>query len=128
MYFHCPSALPADRHLTTKDLKILMELLSGVSHNWYMLGIQLDIDTGVLSRFEEFNRDVAQYMKQMLKLLMKVDPPITVGQLLEALRSPIVGENALAGKLEKSYGTRGLCCSHACLCKQYIYLDSTPQL
>ncbi|KAL5496939.1 hypothetical protein EMCRGX_G013319 [Ephydatia muelleri] len=100
-------ALPADRHLTAKDLKILMELLSGVSHNWYMLGIQLDIDTGVLSRFEEFNRDVAQYMKQMLKLLMKVDPPITVGQLLEALRSPIVGENALAGKLEKSYGTKG---------------------
>lgn len=113
---HCSSALPADRHLTTKDLKILMELLSGMAHNWYMLGIQLDVDLGVLGGFEEFNRDVAQYMKQTLKLLMKVDPPITVIQLLEALKSPIVGENALAKRLEKSYGTKGLCCRH-CLSK-----------
>ena len=85
-----------------------MQVLNSVAHNWYLLGIQLDIDTGVLSRFEDFNRDVTQYMKQMLKLLMKVDPPITVAQLLDALRSPMVGENALARRLEDSYKTKGL--------------------
>lgn len=101
------SALPGDRRLTTKDLKVMMELLNGVAHNWYMLGIQLDVDTGVLSQLEEFHRDVTQYMNQMLKLLMKVDPPITVRRLLDALRSPIVEEKSLARKLEESYGTKG---------------------
>ena len=80
-----------------------MGQLNSVAHNWYMLGIQLDVDPGALKSLESFSRDVGQYMRQMLKLLMKVDPPITVAMLLEALKSPLLGENALAGRLERSY-------------------------
>ena len=65
--------------------------------NWYQLGIQLLLD-GV--ELEEIRKD-ADKRDRMYQLWLRTQPDATRRQLLKALRSKDVGENAVADKYQQ---------------------------
>ena len=66
--------------------------------NWYQLGIQLLLD-GV--ELEEIRKDAADKRDRMYQLWLRTQPDATRRQLLTALRSKDVGENAVADNYQQ---------------------------
>ena len=57
-----------------------------------------------MKEFEDFTRNVKYYLSETLQIwLAQKDPPPTVQDLLDALRSPVLSNHVLAKKLEKKY-------------------------
>ena len=81
-----------------------MNALTPVTAQWSSFGIQLGVDPNKLKEFEDFTRNVKYYLSETLQIwLAQKDPPPTVQDLLDALRSPVLSNHVLAKKLEKKY-------------------------
>ena len=84
-------------------LSVLMSELNSVASEWHRFGIQLGVDYHKLSQFEKYTQDVKFYLSKTLQLWFEQDPPPTVQDLLNALRSPVLNYCRLAGELEEKY-------------------------
>ena len=95
-----------DAEFTGKPLKQkpLLNALNPVTAQWRSFGIQLGVDSDKLKEFEDFTRNVKYYLSETLQIWLKQnDPPPTVQDLLDALRSPVLSNPRLAKKLEEKY-------------------------
>ena len=95
-----------DAEFTDKPFKQkpLLNALNPVTAQWRSFGIQLGVDPDKLKEFEDFTRNVKYYLSETLQIWLKQnDPPPTVQDLLDALRSPVLSNPRLAKKLEEKY-------------------------
>ena len=74
---------------------------------WYNIGLNLNIPIGNLEVYKELSADEA--LREVLKTwLRQTNPAPTWSRLIEALRSPTVGEYQLAQELEREPEQRGM--------------------
>ena len=71
------------------------------TERWYMLGIQLDIDTVCLNDIQAEHHSEDKRRARMFEEWLRVNPEASVSQLIEALRKESVQENVIAYKIEK---------------------------
>ena len=89
-----------------------MTELDSITSEWHPFGIQLGVDHNKLTQFEKYTQDVKYYLSKTLQLWFKQDPPPTVQDLLDALRSPGLNYRKLTGELELKY--KGTCLLKKC--------------
>ena len=86
------------------ELKNVYEDLINISHQWYDLGLQLELEEGTLETIKLDNNENAQHcLRKVLSTWLKIDPRPSWQTLCGALRSRTVGAEKLAGDLEAKY-------------------------
>lgn len=71
---------------------------------WYNIGLGLEVSVDTLDSIRERWDDDGDRLREMFKPWLKgINPTPTWKALIAALRRPSVGENELAGKLEKEF-------------------------
>ena len=86
---------------------LLSDLCNHVRTNrWYVLGIQLDIDTVCLNDIQVENHSEEKRRAKMFEEWLRRNPKASVGQLIEALRKESIQEYVIAYKIEKIYRSR----------------------
>ena len=80
------------------DLKDLLNVLEGVKKKWFLIGLQLGISFDKLIGFH--GEDYPLLL--MIMEWFNCDSPPTKAALVMALRRRCVGENRLAGEIERS--------------------------
>ena len=72
-----------------------------VSAKWRMLGLKLGVKTHELDELAKQNNDGIYCLERVLVLWKdKAIPPYTWGTVIDALKSPIVGEKSVAEDVE----------------------------
>ena len=95
--------LPAVSEKQVK-LKNVYEDLIDISHKWYDLGLQLELEEGTLENIKSDNPESAQHcLREMLSTWLKNERRPTWQTLCAALRSRTVGAEKLASDLEAKY-------------------------
>ena len=86
------------------DLKNVYEDLIDISHQWYDLGLQLELEEGTLETIKSDNPENSQHcLRKMLSTWLKIGPKPSWQTLCAALRSRTVGAEKLASDLEVKY-------------------------
>ena len=94
-------------HLNESDLKEVYESVFCARAKWYNIGLALNLLTNDLDVLRGLSHD--DPLREVLQYwLRRTNPAPTWSKLIEALRSPIVGEYQLAEKLEKDPKQRGM--------------------
>ena len=94
----------AGQQLSVNDLPVVMEELSDIRAKWYDIGLQLRLRVGTLDAIREQYDDPSHCLRETLKIWLKISPsPTTWKNIVEALRSLIIGEVRLATDLEQKY-------------------------
>ena len=94
-------------HLNESDLTDVYESVFCARARWYNIGLKLNLHTSDLQVLRGLSHDDA--LREVLWYwLRRTNPAPTWSKLIEALRSPIVGEYQLAEKLEKDPKQRGM--------------------
>ena len=101
---------PAGQLLSVNDLGVVMEELNNVSAKWYNIGLQLGVRVGTLDAIEKQYSDPTDRFRKTLTTWLKTSFPSqtcvcspTWTNIVEALRSSVVGEARLAADLEQKY-------------------------
>ena len=86
-------------------LKLLMDEVATKTNKWEMIALHLDIDQVFIERIDRQKRGDIQdcFFEVFAKWKKQLKRPFTWSVIIEALRSPSVGETALANDLEKKY-------------------------
>ena len=85
------------------ELKNVYEDLINISHQWYDLGLQLELEEGTLKTIKSDNPESQHCLRETLSTWLKTDPRPSWQTLCAALRSRTVGAEKLAGDLEAKY-------------------------
>ena len=86
------------------ELKNVYEDLINISHQWYDLGLQLELEEGTLETIKLDNHENAQHcLRKVLSTWLKIDPRPSWQTLCAALCSRTVGAEKLASNLEAKY-------------------------
>ena len=89
------------------NLKNVYEDLIDISHQWYDLGLQLELEEGTLKTIKSDNPENSKHcLREVLSTWLKIDPRPTWQTLCAALCSRTVGAEKLAGDLEVKYKRR----------------------
>lgn len=99
--------------LTLDDLQLVIKELSPAANKWHSIGTQLGLNELELKSIESNHpRQHLDCLRDVIfKWLYLSDGPPEIGtarrwaSLIEALRSPSVGETQLADQLTKKYGS-----------------------
>ena len=93
-------------HLNESDLGGVYKSVFRARARWYNIGLNLKIPSSDLEVYKELSADEA--LREVLKTwLRQTNPAPTWSRLIEALRSPTVGEYQLAQELEREPEQRG---------------------
>ena len=83
-----------------KKSDLLNFVASRALNKWERIGLQLDLEQHQLDAIQ--SQDPIKCYSVVFDLWKKrTDPPFTWATVVEALRAPIVGENALAEEIDK---------------------------
>jgi hypothetical protein len=85
----------------TQSLPILTSKLSDIAARYPTLGLQLGISDGKIKEIESRVVDVQEYLRKMLIEWNKEERPLT--DILEAIRSPSIGNMRFAKELEEKW-------------------------
>ena len=86
------------------DLDTLVTELYEARTKWYFVGLKLKVPADVLDTIESESDDLAEMFLRVLKTALKrVEPLLTWRAVVEALKSPTVGLQLLAKKIEAKY-------------------------
>ena len=92
-------------------LKDVYEDIVGISHKWYDLGLQLEVEEGTLKTIKSDNPGNSQdCLREMLSTWLKIDPRPTWHTLCAALRSRTVDAETLASGMVAKYIKRKRSC------------------
>ena len=90
------------------DLKDVQELLIGISHKWYDVGVQLNLESGVLKRIQRQYSNPADCLREMLEeWLKRVNPYPSWRALVQALTTHAVSERRLAEEINNKFVCKG---------------------
>ena len=87
------------------DLGLLLEELQDVRPKWYNLGLELKVSVQTLVRRGQvfWSHDPRAEFQEMLETWLTTSDNTSWKTLSDALRCQEVGENRLAGSLERKY-------------------------
>ena len=86
------------------DLGTLVDELHDARTKWYYVGLRLKVSVSKLEAIKGEHDDLADRLLEMLmEALKRVEPLLTWRAVVEALRSPTVGLQLLAKKIEAKY-------------------------
>ena len=88
---------------TVPTLKAAINALHSVCHKWYNIGVQLEVPTFQLKNIEKKSSDSMDQLHDTLEYWMSNDSSASWKHLVDALKAPSVGENRLAGEIEKKH-------------------------
>ena len=71
-----------------------------ISTNWYMMGIQLELDVRKLNEIEELPKPVPYKVSKMYELWLDTNPHATRRQITETLKLEVVGQMSLSQQYE----------------------------
>ena len=82
-----------------------MDEVATKTNEWQRIALHLEIDQVFIERFDRQRHGDIQncFQDVFAKWQKQLRPPFTWSVIIEALRSPSVGETALANDLEKKY-------------------------
>lgn len=86
-------------------MKAAVNELHSVSSKWHSIGVQLNIPLNTLRNIKQEFSDTNERLSEMLDIWMSnaKGPDLSWGVIVGALKAPSVGENKLAGEIEKKY-------------------------
>ena len=92
-------------YLTEQDFRTVRRKLWGIRRKWYDIGIELDLRKAELDNLRKQHKDdfgvcLTETISTWLK---RTSPRPTWEALIEALKEPPVGEDALAKELAKTH-------------------------
>jgi len=85
------------------DLDLLQEELLKVCEQWYHLGLQLKVSTGMLDRIKAQFSDSKDRLLETLKTWLTTSDNPSWKTLTDALKSRSVSKHRMAGYLESKY-------------------------
>ncbi len=85
---------------------VLIELLD-VCADWENIGLGLRLKSGTLDAMKGPFKEPKDCLRDMLKEWLNTSPDPSWRSLIQALRSPIVGKEGVARRLETTFCTRG---------------------
>ena len=90
---------------TALTLKTVFNALHSVCHQWFSIGLQLDVPISRLNIIETDKPGAEEWMSIMLNYWLNnaTDPLPSWKVLVDALKAPTVCENKLAKELEEIY-------------------------
>ncbi len=91
--------------LRPNDLFAVLTELREVIADWYIIGLALEFPPAALDAMKDTHTEPMDCMIDMVKKWLNTSEPSWKG-LIAALRQPLVGKLALAGKLEDKYCTQ----------------------
>ncbi len=96
---------PAARPDETPDLHELLEALCEVSANWFLIGVALKVDTGVLEGIGSQVRSNATNALRMVLVhrLKHVTPTLSWRIVADALKAKYIKDMKLAKEIEDNY-------------------------
>ena len=99
-----------DTTLTRRDLVGVAEELVGVGAKWMLLGLVLGLPKSTVEEIHVQYRDQAdQLLHVIAEFLEQKETRPTWRVIINALRSPLIGEHALAEKIEAIVPQIGAC-------------------
>ena len=84
------------------DLDLLTQELTGVKQKWYEIGVDLELEHKVNDIRRQYS-DPDVCLRETLRVELQHSAPTTWRNIVDALRSPDVGESQLADQLEAKY-------------------------
>ena len=84
------------------DLDLLTQELTGVKQKWYEIGVDLELEHKVNDIRRQYS-DPDVCLRETLRAELQDSAPTTWRNVVDALRSPGVGESQLADQLEAKY-------------------------
>ena len=99
---HDKASIPVPLRSPPKLVDFLEQVAVKVSANWWMLGLKLGIEPHELDEIAKQNKDHGVHCLQKVMVLWKdkANPPYTWATVIDALKSPIVGEKSVAQDVE----------------------------
>ncbi len=96
---------PDNHPLTIEDAGTLRVVLSPLAYDWFLLGIQLQIEPEVLKRFEHLSlpNQSQRRLSDLIGTWIKQGKNVTLEKLTEVLAGDTVRQRALALKLKTEY-------------------------
>ena len=88
---------------TALTLRTVFSALHSVSHKWFSIGLRLDVPISRLKIIETDGHGVEERMRTMLDYWLNNATVPSWKVLVDALKSPTVGESRLAKELEERY-------------------------
>ena len=90
-------------NLELGDLAVVVENLCEVKEKWYSIGLQLKIPSSILDSIEKEDNTLNDKLTSMIKSWLKSTSSKSWMVVCDALKTLSVGENVLAGRLQKKY-------------------------
>ena len=81
-------------------MKAATNALHSVCDKWYKIGVQLEVP---IPNLNIIGRNSMDHLCDTLDYWMRNDPSPSWSQIVDALKSPSVGENRLAEEIERKY-------------------------
>ena len=97
------SSTPAGMALTTSDLSIVQDAVLDAEAKWYEIGLQLSVPSSSLDSISTDGDSSSEKLRETLKVWLKTAPKPTWQNIVNALRSSVVGESNLATIVEGNY-------------------------
>ena len=94
---------PTGKQLSVDDLPVVREELHNVRAKWYDVGMQLQVNVGTLDPIKEQYNNLSHCLRETLKAWLKTSPSPTWSDIVDSLRSSVVGEVRLADNLKHKY-------------------------
>ena len=88
--------------LEESDLDLLTQELTGMKQKWYEIGVDLGLENQVHDIHRQYS-DPDVCLRETLRAELQHSTPTTWRNIVDALRSPGVGEFQLADQLEAKY-------------------------
>ena len=90
--------------LEETDLDLLTQELTGVKQKWYEIGVDLGHSSSTLDKIHRESTDLGDCLLELFKYDLEEYPGSTTWRnIVDALRSPDVGDPQLADQLEAKY-------------------------
>ncbi len=102
----CFVSYPTVGRLEPNDLVTVLTELHDDSDRWYNLGLALNLTPGALDAIKGPYKDPKECLRETIKEWSNTSPDPSWVVLVQALRSPIVGRESSARRLEQKYCPR----------------------
>ena len=88
------------------DLATILNDIFPCRAKWYNLGIQLRVDLGTLDCFKHYC-DPSDQLREVVRTWLTTSESPTWVAMVDALKSPFIGETRLAMELQRNYYSSG---------------------
>ena len=98
-----PVTNPAPQELTEEDVAFLLNTLNPVASKCFVLGLQLGVKYPKMRLIERNCRSCKEQLREIILERLRQEAPLTLHDIVRALRADAVSENRLAKEIENKF-------------------------